>query len=58
MKNYQRPTIRTVQLFPRTLLVAVSRVEGNSGIGYGGGGSGPARTPQRTGIWEETEEME
>ena len=52
-KEYLRPAMKVVGLVSATLLDgSVTAVDGgDSGIGYGGGGSGPARGKES--IWDD-----
>jgi hypothetical protein len=59
-KDYQKPTMNVVLLQHRTMLLSGSITDvnsGDTGIGYGGGGNGPARAPRRSGIdWDDWDE--
>ena len=46
-KAYQRPTTKTAVALQVQMLCAseITKIDGD-GIGYGGGGTGPARAPQ------------
>ncbi|MBP3228796.1 MAG: hypothetical protein J6M53_08475 [Bacteroidaceae bacterium] len=51
-KTYQTPSTEiTVLGLTQMLAASVTGTDGNAGIGYGGGGSGPARTRQHS-IWD------
>ena len=56
-KTYLQPTMMVVTLQQQGIICTsndVSRVSGNAGIDYGGGGSGPARARQHSGIdWDD-----
>ena len=56
-KTYFQPTTMVVLLQQQGIICTsndVSRVSGNTDIGYGGGGSGPARARQHSGIdWDD-----
>ena len=56
-KTYLQPTTMVVTLQQQGIICTsndVSRVSGNTDIGYGGSGSGPARARQHSGIdWDE-----
>ena len=55
-KTYLQPTMMVVRLQQQSIICTsndVSRVSGNAGIDYGGGGSGPARARQNSGTdWD------
>ena len=61
-KDYQKPAMRVVLLQHQQHLLAGSDVtnvnSGDTGIGYGGGGSGPARARQFNGgiDWDDWDE--
>ena len=55
---YQKPVLRVVKIQQTHIICASDPVRsvdgGDTGIGYGGGGSGPARARQHGGIdWDE-----
>jgi hypothetical protein len=56
-KTYLQPTTMVVTLQQQGIICTsndVSRVSGNTDIGYGGSGSGPARARQHSGIdWDD-----
>ena len=57
---YQKPALRVVKIQQTSIIctsVTVGSVDsGDTGIGYGGGGSGPARARQHGGIdWDDWE---
>ncbi len=55
-KVYQHPMMHIVMIQQAQLLSGsgkVSDVKGNSGLGYGGGGSGPAVAPEYEDLEEE-----
>ena len=56
-KTYFQPTTMVVTLQQQGIICTsndVSRVSGNTDIGYGGSGSGPARARQHSGIdWDD-----
>ena len=43
-KAYRKPAMQVVNLKTRQQLLAVSDINGNAGLNYGGGGSGSARS--------------
>lgn len=57
-KVYQIPFMSEITTVIPTPLAGtnITNVDGNAGIGYGGGGSGPAYVKGRFGdLWEETD---
>ena len=58
-KDYQKPTMNVVLLQHRMMLLSGSITDvnsGDTGIGYDGPGSGPARARQHGGIdWDDWE---
>ena len=58
-KDYQKPTMKVVLLQHRTMLLSGSITDvnsGDTGIGFGGEGSGPARARSNGGIdWDDWE---
>ena len=57
-KSYLKPTMTVVTLQQQGIICTsdVRSVNGNAGIDYGGGGSGPARARQHSGIdWDDYE---
>lgn len=57
-KVYQIPFMSEITTVIPTPLAGtnITNVDGNAGIGYGGGGSGPALVKGRFGdLWEETD---
>lgn len=49
---YQPPTLRIVRLAPTAGLLVINSINGgDTGIGYGGGGSGPAFARQENSEW-------
>jgi len=55
-KTYLQPTMMVVTLQQQSIICTslVSNVDGNADLGYGGGGSGPARARQHSGIdWDD-----
>jgi len=60
-KKYMKPTMNVVQLQHRTMLLQASPLNsvnsGDVGLNYVGGGSGPARVRQNSGIeWDNWDE--
>lgn len=59
-KNYMKPALRVVRIQQKCQILSgsIRSVEsGDTGIGYGGGGNGPARAPRRSGIdWDDWDE--
>ena len=58
-KEYQKPAMRIERIEHAQMLCgSITEVEsGDTGIGYGGGGSGPARARQHGGIeWDDWDE--
>ena len=55
-----KPALRVVRIQQKCQILSgsVTSVEsGDTGIGYGGGGNGPARAPRRSGIdWDDWDE--
>lgn len=60
-KNYQKPKIWVEELkmesplLGGSLINQVTNVIGNTSIGYGGGGSGPARAGENS-LWDDEED--
>ncbi len=57
-KSYLKPTMTVVTLQQQGIICTsdVRSVNGNAGIDYGGGGSGPARARQHSDIdWDDYE---
>ena len=55
-KTYLQPTMMVVRLQQQSIICSspVNRVSGNADLDYGGGGSGPARARQHSGIdWDD-----
>ena len=57
-KTYLQPTMMVVRLQQQSIIcsspVTVSDVNSNADLDYGGGGSGPARARQHSGIdWDD-----
>ena len=55
-KTYQKPTMMVVTLQQQSIICSspVRSVSGNADLGYGGGGSGPARARQHSGFdWDD-----
>ena len=55
-KTYLQPTMMVVTLQQHSIICTsngVSRVSGNVDLGYGGGGSGPARVKSNTVDWDD-----
>lgn len=58
-KAYLEPCVSVEQADMIEILTGtVTNVGGNGGIGYGGGGSGPAHAPQAGDLCDEDDEME
>ncbi|MBR1712349.1 MAG: hypothetical protein IJ722_02955 [Alloprevotella sp.] len=52
---YQKPAMRIVKLQHSQMLCTSGITDvngGDTGIGYGGGGNGPARASSHGGIWD------
>ena len=56
-KFYAAPTIEVVEYGMNEIICSSNKVKsvdaGDADLGYGGGGSGPARSNNRGGIWDE-----
>lgn len=54
-KVFSKPTIQTVDIQQQASLMAgsVNNIVGNSGIGYGGGGTGAARANENCDEWDD-----
>ena len=56
-KTYLQPTMMVVRLLQQSIICtsnSVSSVNSNADMDYGGGGSGPARVRQHSGIdWDD-----
>jgi len=54
-KDYQKPAMRVVRIQHQQIIcTSVTSVSsGDTGLGFGGGGSGPARTRQHGG-WDDS----
>ena len=55
-KKYMKPTMMVVTLQQQSIICTsdVSRVSGNADLNYDGGGNGPARARQHSGIdWDD-----
>ena len=55
-KKYMKPTMMVVRLQQQGIICAspVSNVDSNADLNFGGGGSGPARARQHSGIdWDD-----
>ena len=52
-KVYRSPVLRTISFTAEAAIFAeaITQTSGNSGISYGGGGTGPART-RRDLVWD------
>ena len=56
-KVYQQPRLQTTKVESQNQLLAgsVKSVDGNSGIKYGGGGTGAARAGEGGDVWDDAE---
>ena len=56
-KFYAAPTIEVVEYGMNEIICSSNQVKAvdsdDTGLGYGGGGNGPARSNNRGGIWDE-----
>ena len=55
-KKYMKPTMMVVTLQQQSIICSspVSNVDSNADLNFGGGGSGPARARQHSGIdWDD-----
>ena len=53
-KNYMKPSMDVVMTAMADIVCgSVTSVSSNSGLNYGGGGNGPARSKEHGGIWDD-----
>ncbi len=53
-KMYVKPTLDVAETVMADIVCgSVTQVTGNGSLSYGGGGSGPARSKEHNGIWDD-----
>lgn len=60
-KAYLKPSATVEQVELMAVLATsnvITNTGGNGGIGYGGGGSGPAHAPQFDDLWDDDDDVE